>query len=384
MMNFEALYDADSFKTQIWDPFYTAVNEHGYKRLKYSLWHMIQVWCVKAKYDIVIYSDETCYHLQPSHDSKTTPAEIVTVVKDDDSFGTFLSDVLAQCNMPTKNYDNDTCLTYSTGSGSTNGISLGTYSDHTTDFDKNYLGIWHYDDVTISNALTNTQKHTLEEHIAQVVEQTMNNKKVEENKTMKFGNFDFGPVDTSVRMSLYGLAIKNASGTYVAYDVANKSVMDVDIVNFEGANKFMYKMPVAIKDVAVGDVVIHSRKPVFVQEVLKDNRLRVMDIYDGEEKTIVLARSPFGFDFATKIVNLINFGGANAETPFGNLLPLLLLNDDKSGNDLLPFLFMTSNADMASNPMLMYALLNKDGKNDMLPFLLMSNAFKPVTTDTNK
>ena len=370
MMNFETLYDADSFKTQIWDPFYTAVSEHGYKRLKYSLWHMIQVWCVKAKYDIVIYSDEICYHLQPSHDSKTTPAEMVIVVKDDDSFGTFLSDVLAQCNMPTKNYDNDTCLTYSTSSSSTNSIGLGTYSDH-TDFDKRYNGIWHYDDVTINNTLTNTQWCTLEEHITQVVEQTMNNKKVEENKTMKFGNFDFGPVDTSVRMSLYGLAIKNASGTYVAYDVANKSVMDVDIVNFEGANKFMYKMPVAIKDVAVGDVVIHARKPVFVQEVLKDNRLRVMDIYDGEEKTIVLTKSPFNFDFATKIVNLINFGGANAETPFGNLLPLMLMNDSNT-NDMLPFLLMNGNTDFASNPMLMYLMFSK-GNNDMLPFLLMMN-----------
>lgn len=369
-MNFEALYDADSFKTQIWDPFYIAVREHEYQRLKYSLWNMIQVWCVKAKYDIVIYSDEVCYHLQPFHDSKTTTAEIVTVVKDDDSFGTFLSDVLAQCNMPTKNEAEYSCYSSGTITGYSGSQGL-TYSDH-TDFDKSYNGIWHYDDVVINgDFITNAQALTLEEHIAQVVEQTMNNKKVEENKTMKFGNFDFGPVDTSVRMSLYGLAIKNASGTYVAYDVANKSVMDVDIVNFEGANKFMYKMPVAIKDVAVGDVVIHARKPVFVQEVLKDNRLRVMDIYDGEEKTIVLTKSPFGFDFATKIVNLINFGGANAETPFGNLLPLMLMNDGNA-NDMLPFLLMNGNTDFASNPMLMYLMFSK-GNNDMLPFLFMMN-----------
>ena len=133
----------------------------------------------------------------------------------------------------------------------------------------------------------------------------------------------------------------------------------------------MYKMPVAIKDVTVGDVVIHARKPVFVQEVLKDNRLRVMDIYDGEEKTIVLTKSPFGFDFATKIVNLINFGGANAETPFGNLLPLMLMNDSNT-NDMLPFLLMNGNTDFTSNPMLMYVLFSK-GNNDMLPFLMMMN-----------
>jgi hypothetical protein len=182
-------------------------------------------------------------------------------------------------------------------------------------------------------------------------------------------------------MSLYGMAIKNASGAYVAYDANGKQVMDVDILNFEGANKFIYKMPAAIKDIHVGDVVIHARKPMFVQSVKGENRLNVLDIYDGEEKTIVLAKSPFGFDFVTKVVSLINMvGSADSANPFGNMLPFLMMSEGKGMDDMLPFLLMSQGGSgFASNPMLMYAMMSKDGKmNDMLPFLLMGSCVSPA------
>ena len=201
----------------------------------------------------------------------------------------------------------------------------------------------------------------------------------ENKKDMKFTNFDFGPVDDSVHVSMYGMAIKNASGTYVSYDANSKQIMDVDILNFEGARKFIYKMPVAINDVVVGDVVIHARKPMFVVAVRKDGKLAVVDVYDGEEKVIMLSRSPFGFDFVTKVISLIDFSSANSNNPFGNMLPFLMLSDNKMDNDMLPFLFMGMNAQnsFTSNPMLMYALMSKSSKsNDMLPFLLM-NMNKP-------
>ena len=129
-----------------------------------------------------------------------------------------------------------------------------------------------------------------EEYLKNFVDE---HKKEKENKTMNF-NFDFGPVDTSVRMSLYGMAIKNATGNYVAYDPKSKQIVDVDILNFEGANKFMYKMPVALKEVRSGDVVVHCRKPMFVNMVQSDGRLKVLDIYTGEEKTIVVNFSGHG------------------------------------------------------------------------------------------
>ena len=90
----------------------------------------------------------------------------------------------------------------------------------------------------------------------------INNNK--ENNTMKNFNFDFGPcTKDNVRMSMYGLAVKNAAGTYVSYNANTNEIVDVDILNFDGG-KYLYKMPTAVKDITTGDVIIHMHKPMFV------------------------------------------------------------------------------------------------------------------------
>lgn len=219
---------------------------------------------------------------------------------------------------------------------------------------------------------------SMEDYIQEQIKKIHNNEK-ENNKMLKF---DFGPVDSSVHMSLYGMAIKNATGTYVAYDAKTKQIMDVDILNFEGANKFIYKMPVPLAQIAAGDVVIHARKPMFVQSIREDNRLCVMDIFDGEEKTIVPAKSPFGFDFVTKVVSLFDsIGNANASNPFGNMLPWLLMSDSKSGDkdNLIPLMLMTNGGNMdMSNPMLMWAMMGNRTNDPMMLALMMSNFNKPT------
>jgi hypothetical protein len=212
---------------------------------------------------------------------------------------------------------------------------------------------------------------SLEEYVEQKIEK-YNNK--EENKEMM--KFDFGPVNSNVHMSLYGMAIQNASGTYVAYDAKTGSIMDVDIINFEGANKFMYKMPVALSAVQVGDVIVHSKHPMFVSDVdIETNRMVAVDIYDGEEKVIVPTQSPFGFSFITKVVSLFNFAGtADASNPFGNMLPFLLMSDSKSTDkdNLLPLLFMMNgNTDMAQNPMMLWALMGNRTNDPMMLALMM-------------
>jgi hypothetical protein len=148
-----------------------------------------------------------------------------------------------------------------------------------------------------------------------------NTNKNEESNIMKF-NFDFGPVNSStVRMSMYGLAVKNKAGTWVSYDAASGNIVDVDVFNFDGA-KFLYKMPVAIKDIAAGDIVIHNGAPMFVLGVpVGGKTLTVVDTINGERKDIMLATSPFGFNFATKVVNFLGnmmTNAATADSPFGN------------------------------------------------------------------
>lgn len=201
-----------------------------------------------------------------------------------------------------------------------------------------------------------------------------------ENNKMKNFNFDFGPCNPdTIRMSMYGLAIKNASGAWVSYNPATKQIIDVDVLNFDGA-KYMYKMPVGLKEVKAGDIVIHNRKPMFVVSTAKDqsNALMVVDIYAGEEKTIVPAVNMFGFNFVTKVVSLFGELTQNApspDAPFGNFLPFLLMADgnDKSIDPMALMLMMGQGggANFAQNPMMLYFLMKDGGDKDLLPLMFM-------------
>ena len=202
----------------------------------------------------------------------------------------------------------------------------------------------------------------------------------EEKKDMKGFNFDFGPVNGNVvRMSMYGMAVRNQVGTFVSYDAKSGEIMDVDVFNFDGAN-FLYKMPVAMKDIAVGDVVIHHGAPMFVVGKSTDNKgLVVIDVIAGERKEIMLAKSPFGFDFATKVVNFLGDAfngnsGASTDNPFGNMWMLMAMSgDNKDMSDMLPFMMMANGGKVDSNMMMFMAMSGKGG-NDMLPMLMMMNA----------
>lgn len=203
------------------------------------------------------------------------------------------------------------------------------------------------------------------------------------NKKMKAFNFDFGPCTTdNIRMSMYGLAVKNANGTWVSYNPESKEIIDVDIFNFDGG-KFLYKMPVAIKDVKVGDIVIHNRKAMFVTEVAETG-MTAIDPQAGEEKKILLTKSPFGFNFATKVVSLFNMtsDAPTPDAPFGNMLPFLMMSENSGEFDMNTMLMLSmmggqSGMDFSKNPMMMYFLM-KDSKNadDLLPLMFMDNLCK--------
>ena len=207
-----------------------------------------------------------------------------------------------------------------------------------------------------------------------------------ENKTMNMNNtfnFDFGAVaDGQARMSMYGIAVKNPSGQWVAYDQKNEQMMNVDILNFEGAN-MLYKMPVAINQVKAGSVVIHNRKPMFVISFLDENKaFNVVDIYAGEQKIILPTKSPFGFDFMTQIISPMNFGAASADNPFGNMLPFFLMNGNDNVDSMMLMLMSQQNGNMMGmNPMMMFALFgNKDGKSDdMMKMFMMSQMMAGAT-----
>lgn len=202
------------------------------------------------------------------------------------------------------------------------------------------------------------------------------NKLNEENKKEKKSmfNFDFGKVTSdAVRVSMYGVAVKNVDGRYVSYDKTSHSVMDVEILNMP-AGDFLYKMPVAIKDVKAGDVVIHNRVPMFVVET-HESTMKVIDIREGTEKEIYLTKSPFGFNFATKVVSLMDMTGTKADesNPFGAMLPFMLMGDNKDFDPMMLLLMNGGKFDM-SNPMMMYFLMKDTNHKDLLPLLMMAKA----------
>lgn len=198
-----------------------------------------------------------------------------------------------------------------------------------------------------------------------------------ENK-MKGFNFDFGKItNDSIRMSMYGMAVKNTSGVWTAYDKSTGDLMDVDVFNFDGSN-FLFKMPVAIKDIAVGDVIIHARKPMFVVSKTEAGDLVAIDPVAGEKKTIMPSKNMFGFNFATKVVSLFdNLMGQTptSENPFGNMWMLMLMDGKSDMKDMLIPMMLMSQANGSTNtfnPMMLMLMNDGDMKDIALPLMLMN------------
>ena len=212
--------------------------------------------------------------------------------------------------------------------------------------------------------------------------QTATTDNEKEKKDMNFfKNFEFGPVkNDTVRLSPYGLAVKNLDGSWVSYDAASDSIIDVDVFNFEGKN-LIYKIPAAPHTVRAGDMIIHQGKGMYVvADVCEgDTCVSVIDPRAGESKEILFTKSPFNFTFVTKLVSLLDMSGidANPDNPFGNMWPLALMGDkDCDAATMMAMMMMMNsencNFDM-SNPMMMYALMSGDNKDMLLPMMLMAN-----------
>ena len=299
----------------------------------------------------------------------------------DESFGWFLNKFMATYNF---NLDSVSAATAAASK------SIQSSCEVLNEFNRAY-GYSTWSDSTTSVGTSNNfyeKKPTVEinenglkvngQYVEEIIDEATGNsiqiRKEKDNMDL-VKNFDFGScANDKVKVSMYGIAVLNANGTWVSYDPKTGSVIDVDILNFDG--KYLYKMPVAIKDIKAGDVVIHNRKPMFVSKV-EGGKILAIDPAAGEEKVIMLTKNMFGFDFATKVINLFEgfTGGATADAPFGNMLPLMLMSNGGKSDDMLPLMFMMNGGKMdMSNPMMMYFLM-KDGKtgNDMLPFLMMSN-----------
>ena len=271
----------------------------------------------------------------------------------------------------------ETWTNSSNGTDSTSRLIYNTYTNKVDPYD----GL--LSRVSLADEYTNVAK-TLDELIDEKIDTKLNNNEKEKDSMMKGFNFDFGPcTGDNVRMSMYGLAVKNGNGEWVSYNASTKQIVNVDILNFDG-RKFMFKMPVAIKDIAVGDIVIHNKVPMFVIGVGEENGAVIaVDVRAGEEKKILPTTSPFGFNFVTKVVSMFTAfeNTPTPDAPFGNFLPFMLMGEDGASDiDPLMIMMMMQNggANAFSNPMMMYFLCGDKMKDNMLPLMMMMN--QPAAT----
>lgn len=394
------------------EDFAAVVRDGLYEKIDYQTWKRLKEL---SKHSLIemewqkVFSDDNDYHIRLA-DMDFSPIYLYST---DESFGEFFFNYELKQWIPSAECANPRLFqpTYSTSSLQTyekedknpydykealiyGGRSVGkTLASSSND---NCKYVWVDTENTKTNATSDFEKEYTAKWLNQEFKEFLENQEkinenniYKENSTMKGFNFDFGPVSGStVRMSMYGFAIRNQSGTYVSYNPATEEIVDVDIFNVDCASQFFYKMPVAIKDIAIGDIIVHQNKPMFVVAITESNSLIVVDPVAGERKDIMLTRSPFGFNFATKVVNLVGdaFGAkADADNPFGNMWMLMAMGgDSKSFKDMLPMMLFAQGGNI--DPTMAMFLAMSDGKSNdaMLPLMLAINGGFGKNTHTCK
>ena len=205
-------------------------------------------------------------------------------------------------------------------------------------------------------------------------------KKESNNMKKIFGTY-FGKFNTnSLAMSIYGMAVKDTTGRYVTYK--DGEIIDVSEFLIPNMNYF-FAMPIAITEIRVRDIILHQDKPMMCINGNDDGSIRAIDFTTQEIKDIMPKKNPFGFNFVTKVVCpfgensfMMDGFGADSSNPFGNMLPMMMLMDDKDGTkdktDMMMMAMMMSGGhlDLASNPMLMYMMMS-DGESAIDPMMLM-------------
>lgn len=249
----------------------------------------------------------------------------------------------------------------------------------------NELGTLHLDNYYNSNISVSNNIDSLQEEVNRIKE-GLNKNYSKDNKEKKmnndFINFDFGPADENqFAISPYGIATYSPiANTWLVYNKETNEVIDAKIFHFD-LKGFFYKIPTPISNISVGNIILHMGTPMFVKSVNTDNTITAVNYDESSVTTILPMKSPFGFNFVTKIISLMNIDNihANKDNPFGSMLPFLMMKD--SSIDPMMFFLMNQNNPLGDNPLLMYMLLDKDkNKDNLLPLILMMNGGVLPTT----
>ena len=218
-------------------------------------------------------------------------------------------------------------------------------------------------DSEIFNGLFNKETNMAEKEVADM----FNSKEKEKESKMDFSkmlNIDFGkvPHTAELKPSIYGVAVLGFDNRYRAYDKINDKVMDVTGMTFD--TDMLFKIPVAVSQVRVGDVIINASNYVTVTNVHPDGTFTVVDPKASEQKIAIPAKNMFGFDFVTKIMY-----------PFENMVQPS--NDNPFGLNPMTMMMLSDGADMDMSTILALSMMNGNNgivdQNMLIPLMLMGN-----------
>lgn len=154
-------------------------------------------------------------------------------------------------------------------------------------------------------------------------------KTTSKTNTMRKMNLNMGPVSgNSFKLTIMGGVAVAIDGGYSSYDKETGELTDVTgfTMDFDGA---FYNMPAI--EVEAGDLISTKHGYGYVIKQ-KEGSVKVM-LLDGEVKEIVSTRSPFGFEFYTKVVSIFDMaGGSNGGGMFGDMNPMMLMMMSGNGN----------------------------------------------------
>ena len=335
-------------KQKFCDDFAKEVKKNKYQPLEYKAWREL----VKKKISPEL---EICSNDGQLIIIKNEGKNILELKSTDGSIGQYISENFINQNSLFSTYDTIPSVIFNTTSPfTTNAIGTTSTCPIIEDVKEYYSKIKKINDSTTINK---------------------ENKKV---NTDNMFNFEFGPVSSEYyRLSPYGIAVNTSKNGWVSYNDKTQEVFNVDIINFD-ASKIIYKMPVALSAIAAGDILMHCGKPVFVREVHLDRGIvSAVDFTNSTLVDILPVKSPFGFNFFTKVCSLVDFtnaASANTDNPFGNLLPFMLMGENDNFDPMM-FMLMGQNGNfnMDANTMMLMVMAQKD-KNDLLPLLWLMNS----------
>ena len=170
--------------------------------------------------------------------------------------------------------------------------------------------------------------------------------------------------------------------------LVDDSIIAPFVSKFYDMDNFCYMMPVGADNVSIGDYIMHLGRWARVLDIdKKSGRMAVEIMFRKEVATIVPTKSPFGFNFYTKLMPLMgNFmTNASKDNPFG-MIPMMMMLKSENKNDMLPLMFMMGGAnggmDM-SNPFMLMALAEDNNNSDnIMKYMFMAQAMQSAQKPT--